>query len=254
MSTTESQAKTTRANETTIPLLHTHDPGATLAFYEMLGFEVTWKQFKPYVYLAFRWSGFELHFGAGPKGLDPASEDTGGALVMVDAVAPYHAAFTEAMRTAHGKVLSRGLPRITRFRPGASRFTLMDPSGNTFIFCQRDEPEGLDYGGSPELEGLAKALDQVRIYRDFKTDDKAAYRRAKSALKRHPQAPAMDRATAHAVLVELATALDLPEEAEQWRSGLEGIVSDELTEEERQRVTEELDRAAELVEWRGDDA
>lgn len=240
-----------RANETTVPLLHTHDTQVTLDFYQVLGFEVAWKQVKPYVYLAFAWSGFELHYGSAAKGLDPAAEHTGGALVMVDAVAPYHAAFTAAMRAAHGKVLARGLPRITRYRPGATRFTLMDPSGNSIIFIQRDEPEGLDYGGSPELEGLAKALDQVRIYREFKNDDHAAYRRAKSALKRHPDAPAVDRALAHAVLVELATALDLPDEAEGWRAGLAGV---DLTEQERQRVEGELDHALELREWRGDDS
>lgn len=246
-------SETIGANETTIPLLHTHDPEATLAFYEMLGFEVTWKQVKPYVYLALRRGGIDLHFGAAPKGMDPAGEDTGGALIMVDDVAPYHAAFTEAMRAAHGKVLARGLPRITRLRPGASRFTLMDPSGNTFIFARRDEPEDLEYGGSSELEGLAKALDQVRIYREFKTDDAAAHRRAKSALKRHPDAPAMERATAHAMLVELTTALDLHEEAQRWRADLERIMGEELTEEERQRVEKELDHAIDLREWRGDD-
>ena len=246
-------SETIGANETTIPLPHTHDPEATLAFYEMLGFEVTWKQFRPYVYLALRRGGFELHFGAAPEGLDPGVEETGGALVMVDDVAPYHAAFTAAMRAAHGKVLARGLPRITRFRPGASRFTLMDPSGNMFVFARRDEPKGLDYGGSPEMEGLAKALDQVRIYREFKTDDEAAHRRAKSALKRHPDAPAEVRATAHATLVELTTALDRPEEARRWRAELGRIMNEELTEEERRRVERELGHAVELREWRGDE-
>jgi predicted enzyme related to lactoylglutathione lyase len=240
-----------RANETVVPLLHTHDPQVTLDFYQSLGFEVTWKQLKPYLYLAFQWSGFELHFGGAPKGLDPAAENTGGALVMVDAVAPYHAAFTAAMRAAHGKVLARGLPRITRYRPGATRFTLMDPSGNCIIFIQRDEPEGLDYGGSPELEGIAKALDQARNFREFKNDDLAAYRHLKSALRRHADtAPALDRALAHATLVELSIALDDPEQAKAWRTELEKV---ELTEEERRRVEGELGHAADLLEWRGDE-
>ncbi|MET9797114.1 glyoxalase [Nocardiopsis alba] len=242
-----------RPNETTIPTLHTHDPEATLAFYETLGFTVVSRQLKPYVYLAFELSGFQVHFSAGPRGMDPTTEMTGGCLVMVDHVAPYHEAFTEAMRAAHGKVLSRGLPRITRYRPGASRFTLVDPSGNSLIFIQRDEPEEVEYGGSAALEGLAKALDQVRIYREFKTDDAAAYRRAKSALKRHGEtAPALERATAHAMLVELATALDRADEAEEWRRALEPIMAEELTEEERHAVREELERAADLTEWRGD--
>ena len=160
-------SETIGANETTIPLLHTHDPEATLAFYDMLGFEVTWKQFRPYVYLALRRGGFELHFGAAPEGLDPGVEETGGALVMVD--------------------------------------------------------------------------------------DEAAHRRAKSALKRHPDAPAEVRATAHATLVELTTALDRPEEARRWRAELGRIMNEELTEEERRRVERELGHAVELREWRGDE-
>ncbi|MBR8742077.1 glyoxalase [Nocardiopsis sp. MG754419] len=245
-------AETVRANETPIVTLHTHDAEATLAFYTMLGFETTWKQLKPYVYLAFLWSAIELHYSRAPKGLDPTEENGGGALIMVDHVAPYHATFTAAMRAAHGKVLSRGLPRITRLRPGATRFSLLDPTGNHLIFIQRDEPEELEYGGSAELAGLAKVLDQVRIYREFKNDDHAAYRYAKSGLKRHPDAPAVERATAHAVLVELATALDRPEEAARRRDDLQSIMDDELTEEERQEVERELDHAEELREWRGD--
>lgn len=245
------QTETIRANETTVPLLHTHDAQVTLDFYQALGFEVTWKQLRPYVYLAFGWSGFELHYGAAPKGLDPAEEYTGGALVMVDAVAPYHAALTAAMRASHGKVLARGLPRITRYRPGATRFTLMDPSGNSIMFIQRDEPEGLDYGGSPDLEGIAKALDQARNFREFKNDDLAAYRHLKSALRRYADtSPAVDRALAHATLVELSTALDDPEQAKAWRAELDAV---ELTEEERQRVERELDHATDLKEWRGDE-
>ncbi|MET8118180.1 hypothetical protein [Micromonospora sp. NPDC005189] len=97
-------------NETTVPLLPCPAPAETLAFWRSLGFEVTYEQHKPYVYLAFRWSGFQLHYGPAPKGLDPAKETSGGCLVMVDAVAPYHAAFTEAMRRTYGKVLVKGLP------------------------------------------------------------------------------------------------------------------------------------------------
>lgn len=161
------------ANETTVPLLHCASPDETLDFYRSLGFEVTYEMRKPYLYLALRYSGFDLHFGKSAKGLDPADEDSGGCLVMVDAVAPYHAAFTKAMRQAHGKVLATGRPRITRYRPGASRFTLIDPSGNNIVFIQRDEPMELEYGGDRKLPPLARALDNARIYREFKKDRKS---------------------------------------------------------------------------------
>ncbi|MFC7535241.1 glyoxalase [Actinoplanes sp. GCM10030250] len=206
-----------RPNETIVPLLPCVSPEETLAFWRALGFKVTWEQHRPYVYLAFRWSGFDLHYGRAPEGLDPAQERSGGCLVMVDAVAPYHATFSEAMRRAYGKVLSKGLPRITRFRAGASRFTIMDPSGNSIVFIRRDEPEELEYGGSKQLAGLAKVLDNARILREFKSDDLAAFRALNSGLRRHGEkAPVVEQAMALAALVELSTVLGEPERVPEW--------------------------------------
>src|SRR5687767_6902085 len=94
-------------NETTVPLLPCVAPAETLAFWRALGFAVIYEQTKPYLYLALRWRRVELHYKRASSSLDPTTENTGGCLVMVDAVAPYHAAFTEAMRGAYGKVLAR---------------------------------------------------------------------------------------------------------------------------------------------------
>jgi len=221
-------------NETTVPLLPCVAPEETLTFWRALGFAVTYEQKKPYLYLAFQWRGFELHYKRASGGVDPAMEDTGGCLVMVDAVAPYHAAFTEAMRRAYGKVLSKELPRITRYRPGASRFTVMDPSGNSIIFIQRDEPTELEYGGSKQLQGLARVLDNARILREFKHDDRAAFRALNSGLRRYgDSAPAVERAVALAVLIELSTALEELERVPEWGARLRQLT---LTIEERGHV------------------
>jgi hypothetical protein len=236
-----------RDNETVVPTLHCASAEETLEFFQALGFEVTYRQTRPYLYLAFRWSGFDLHYGRAPQGLDPAREHTGGCLVMVDEVAPYHAALTAAMRRHYGKVLARGLPRITRYRTGASRFTLMDPSGNQIIFIQRDEPEELEYGGAKELEGLAKALDQGRIFREFKNDDRAALRHVGSALRRHgDRAPVVDVALALATLIELSTALGETDPVPEWMERLQGL---DLSADERRRVEAELDTAAHARIW-----
>lgn len=211
-----------RPNESVVPLLPCTDAEATIAFWTALGFRITWNQTRPYLYLAFAWSGFELHYGRAAAGVDPAEESTGGCLVMVDAVAPYHAAFTAAMRGAHGKVLATGRPRITRFRPGASRFSIVDPSGNTIIVIRRDEPAELEYGGSAALTGIAKALDNARILREFKTDDRAAYRALQSAVRRHGDSgSAAELAEALAALIELGTALG--EDVGGWGERLSGI-------------------------------
>ncbi|MFI6451882.1 glyoxalase [Streptosporangium amethystogenes] len=232
-------------NETTVPLMPCASVEDTLAFYEALGFEVTYKQSKPYVYLALRLSGFQLHFGPAPKGLDPAQEGSGACLVMVDAVAPYHAAFVAAMRRVHGKVLSSGLPRITRYRPGASRFTLMDPSGNSIIFIQRDEPAEVEYGGSKKLTGLARALDNARILREFKNDDLQAFRALKSAVRKHgAEAPVVERGIALCHLIDLATVLG--ESTDPWAADLRAL---ELTPDDRQRIESELGHLPGLREW-----
>jgi hypothetical protein len=222
-------------NETIVPLLPCLAPDETLAFWRAMGFAVFWEQHKPYLYLAFRWSGFELHYGRGSAGIDAAQEQTGGCLVMVDAVAPYHAHFAAAMRRAYGKVLAKDLPRITRLRPGASRFTIVDPSGNSIVFIRRDEPQGLEYGGSKQLTGLAKVLDNARILREFKTDDRAAFRALNSGLRRHGAgAPAVEQAMALAALVELSTALGEPERVPEWGKQLRLV---KLDAAERDRVT-----------------
>ncbi|MET7423244.1 glyoxalase [Dactylosporangium sp. NPDC005555] len=223
-----------RPNETTVPLMGCVAPEETTAFWRSLGFAVTYEQRRPYLYLAFEWRGIALHYKQAPGGIEDAREDLGGCLVMVDSVAPYHAAFTEAMRRSYGKVLAKGLPRITRFRPGASRFTVMDPSGNSVIFIQRDEPVEVEYGGSKRLEGLAKVLDNARILREFKQDDKAAFRALNSGLRRHGDtATTVERALALAALIELSTALEEPERVAEWGDRLGRL---ELTADERALV------------------
>jgi hypothetical protein len=234
-------------NETTVPLLPCVGPEETLAFWRALGFAVTYEQLKPYLYLAFRWRGFELHYGRAASNVDPALENTGGCLVMVDTVAPYHAAFTEAMRHTYGKVLAKGLPRITRYRPGASRFTVMDPSGNSIIFIQRDEPAEVEYGGSKQLKGLARVLDNVRILREFKSDDRAAFRALNSGLRRHGEsAPAVQQAMALAVLVELSTLLEEPERVPEWGARLRQL---SLSAQERRQVESAVTDPTLLEPW-----
>ncbi|MFE6912044.1 hypothetical protein [Streptomyces erythrochromogenes] len=128
---------------------------------------------------------------------------------MVDEVAPYHAEFTRALRAAHGKVLAKGRPRITRFRPGASCFTLVGPSGNSIIFIQRDEPTALECGGSKSLTGLAGAIDKARICNESENGDRTARRVLATGRRKHVDtAPAVGVALALASLIELATALE----------------------------------------------
>ncbi|MCW1249108.1 glyoxalase [Acaricomes phytoseiuli] len=208
-------------NETLIPVLPCHDAAETAGFYSALGFNTVWDQRKPYLYLAYALGRIELHFGAPPAGFDPEREDTGGALIMVDSITPYHRAFAAGLKQHLGKVPQQGRPRLTRLRDGAKRFTLVDPSGNNLIVIQRDEPAKLDYGGSPELAGLSRVLDNARILRDYKQDELQAIRALKSGLKRHGAAASSgERQEAYRMLVELSVDLNLTVNAEHWRNEL----------------------------------
>ncbi|MGB2570505.1 glyoxalase [Micromonospora citrea] len=234
-------------NETVVPLLHCVSAEETLTFWRALGFAVTYEQRRPYLFLAFRWSGLDLRYKDAPSGVDPSTENTGGCLVMVDAVAPYHATFSEAMRRTYGKVLAKGQPRMTRYRPGASRFTVIDPSGNSIVFIQRDEPMELEYGGSKRLQGLARVLDNARILREFKDDDRAAYRALNSGLRRHGEsAPAVEQALALAALIELSVSLPEPERVPEWGARLRALP---LTAAEREQVTLGVADPTVLAPW-----
>ncbi|MFI5841246.1 glyoxalase [Catenuloplanes sp. NPDC051500] len=228
------------ANETVVPLLPCSAPEEMRAFWEALGAEVTYQQARPYLYLAFRFSGVDVHYGAQTGG------GVGICLVMVDAVAAYHATFAARLRAHYGRVPATGQPRITRYRPGATRFTLTDPAGNSLIFIQRDEP-AMEYGGAAHLRGLAKVLDNARILRESKLDDRAAWRALNSGLKRHADgATAAEVATALAALIELSVALGEDAQVPAWGNRLAGL---DLTTEERDRVRAEVADPSLLTAW-----
>ena len=232
-------------NETTVPLLPCSDVSSTLEFLQALGFQVTYEMTRPYLYLAFRWRGVELHYGKPSSTFDPA-EESSGCLVMVDTVAPYHHAFTRALRATYGKVLAKGAPRITRFRPGQSRFTVVDPSGNNIIFIQRDEPEDLEYGGSKSLKGLARVVDNARILREFKNDDRTAARVLDVGLRRFPGADAVDLVKALTARAEIAVALGETEIARKIRDAVDAVT---LGPGDAESLADELDSVRRLEAW-----
>lgn len=124
---------------------------------------------------------------------------------------------------------------------------IVDPSGNTIIFVQRDEPAELEYGGSKRLRGLTRVLDNARILREFKNDDLAAFRALNSGLRRHGDAaPAVEQALALAGLIELSIALEKPELVPDWGARLTTLP---LTAPERERVRQAVAEPAVLGPW-----
>lgn len=231
--------------DTAVPVMRAGELSETLDFYETLGYEVTSAQTRPYSYGAVRRPGYDLHFFAPPGGYPDQGENV-GCLVMVGEVEELHAGFSSALRAKYGRVPARGIPRITRMRPGQTRFTVVDPAGNSITYIRVDEPE-MEYGGSAELTGLAKVIDNARILRFSKNDDAAARRALEAGLHRFgATASALERGHALADLVELAVAEDDPARADELRSRIAELT---LSAGERAEIAEHLRIATDLAEW-----
>ena len=166
------------ANELTIPLLPCVDIDEMAAFYEMLGFSVTYRQTRPNPYVCVRREDINLHF-FGMDGYDPAGSYS-TCLVIVEDTGPLYEAFAEGMRAVHGKVLVSGIPRMTRPRLRNDRYTgfaVVYPAGN-WIRINKSTTEP-----APRTK-LAKAMEDAARLGDAKGDERQALKILEGALKR----------------------------------------------------------------------
>ena len=117
--------------ERMIPLIPCRSIDDQIAFYEALGFEVTYRQKTPNVYASVRRGVIELHFFV-MKGYEPA-DSYSTCYVLVSDVDRLYAEFRAGLKGALGRVPSRGIPRIGALGDmsyGVRQFLLTDPGGN----------------------------------------------------------------------------------------------------------------------------
>ncbi|MDF2695228.1 MAG: hypothetical protein K0S65_3611 [Labilithrix sp.] len=225
----------------TIPLLPCVSIDEAIGFYRLLGFEVTYQQARPNPYAALRRGDANLHF-FGLQGLDPKKAFSTCLIVMPE-VESVHKMFAEALRGAYGRVPVAGIPRISRMRKGQSRFTIVDPAGNSVIVVRSDEANDTTTPSSKPLSRLARALEQATILRDGKNDDLAAAKVLDVALSKDEPWSPIERARALAARTELAVALGDGTRAATLRDELGKLP---LSNEERARFAEELNAAERL--------
>lgn len=166
------------ANELTIPLLPCPSIDEIASFYEMLGFETTYRQTRPNPHVALRREDLNLHF-FGMDGYDPA-QSYSTCLVIVADTNQLFEAFAAGMRSVHGKLLVSGIPRMTRPRLRNDRytgFTVVDPGGNWIRINQAaQEPEA--------RTKLAKAMENAARQADARGDERQGLKILEGALKR----------------------------------------------------------------------
>jgi hypothetical protein len=227
------------SDERTIPALPCITLSETFDFYRLLGFEVTYQQSSPNPYGVMRRGGCDLHF-FGLKGLKP-EEGYSTCIVVVADVESLHATFVEGLRRGYGKLPIAGFPHITRMRKGQSRFTVVDPSGNSVIYIRRD---AMEEKPREKVTGMAKAIETAATFRDSKGDDEAAAKVLDVALARYADATPVERARALAARAELAVALGEADRLTAVRAELQQVP---LSDAEREQLSDEL-AAAEALE------
>lgn len=161
--------------ETTTPILPCRSIPETLAFYRALGFDVTFEQTRPNPYAVVQRGDIGLHF-FGMSRYDPAASYS-TCLINTDDVDGLHRAFRSGLKTAYGRVPTRGLPRIGPLRDttyGVRQFLVTDPDGN----CLRvGQPNGERLAHAPYPTGaFARALHLAALLGDAKGDHRHAAR------------------------------------------------------------------------------
>jgi len=199
---------------TTVPVLPCKAIGETLEFWENMGFTITYRQDRPYQYGAVERNRHQLHF-VRVKGAEAGYT---GCLMMVQNVSEVHAAFCNALKRKLGRVPNTGVPRISRMKPGQSRFTITDVSENAVTVIQIGEKDQVEYEDADQatLTPLQKAISLALRLRDFKEDHPASAKVLDMALARADEhETAAEKAKAIIIRQELARVLaDHAKEAE----------------------------------------
>jgi catechol 2,3-dioxygenase-like lactoylglutathione lyase family enzyme len=231
------------ANEITIPLLPCRDLDESIEFYEVLGFERTYRQRRPNPYAVVAREDLQLHL-FGIEGFDP-EQSYGSALVVVPDVDGLYRAFADGLRAAYGRLPSAGIPRILRprKRQGTVRgFSVVDPGGNWLRVSQLGDTE--ERAATDKATGLARLIDNAARLGDAKGDHDEAMRLLTNGLRRFADAPAVDRVRAHLYRAELAVRAGDRELAAATLAEAGAI---DLTPAETDLLAEEMAHAAELV-------
>jgi hypothetical protein len=189
---------------TTIPCLPCESLDELLTFWQTLGFTVTYRQKAPNAYGVIENGDIAFHF-FGLKQLAPESNFS-TCLVIVPDVETLHSNYAVRLREKLGRFPAKGFPRLSRMRPGQSRFTVTDVAGNSVIFIKRggEDASATAPKSHRGQTALQKAVGLAERLRDFKNDDDMAAKVLDDALLRNPDASVDDRSAALEVRLEIA--------------------------------------------------
>ncbi|MFF9558399.1 bleomycin resistance protein [Streptomyces albus] len=230
-------------SEDTIPILPCRTLQPVLDFYTALGFAVTFTQRSPNPYATVQRGGIQLQF-FGMRRYDPAGSYS-TCYIRTDDVDALYEEFRTGLRTAYGRVPTRGLPRIGPLRDtsyGMRQFLMTDPGGN----CLRvGQPTDTAHHHRPAPEGtFARTLHHALLFADSRDDATAAARVIDRALAL-PDEQATPVQLLRLLVLRVDVARRLGDE-ETARAALARADAVRLSPEERETADDDLLRLADL--------
>ncbi len=228
------------AGERTFPILPCRELDDLLPFYEVLGFDVTFRQSRPNPYAVVRRDDLQLHF-AGIADFEPESSYGSVIVVVPDADALYRE-FADRLRAAYGKLPPVGIPRILRprlKRGTVGGFSVVDPGGNWLRISRAGDTEDTQEPG----KGLTLVLQSAARLGDAKGDHATAARMLDKGLVRYADAPATERVPALVYRADLALRMGDPRRATDALAEIRAL---DLGDGARAVLAAELATAAEI--------
>jgi hypothetical protein len=226
-----------------IPILPCRSIDDQVAFYEALGFEVTYRQRAPNAFAAVRRGAIELQFFT-MKGYEPA-DSYSTCYVMTTEVDRLYADFRAGLKQSLGRIPTRGIPRIGAIGGmsyGVRQFLLTDPGGNIIRIGQPLEAADTATADEP-LPRLERALAAASLLLYSKGDPAMTAKVIDDALAATPDGSDPLRVRAGVLRADAAHALGDDALA---ASVLDQLASIALEPAEQATLADDLARADEL--------
>lgn len=180
------------AHERTYPCLPCPDLDEAIAFYEVLGFQHTYRQLKPNPYAVVQFAEMQIHL-FGMANFNPA-DSYGSVIVVVPDSDALYQTFAAGLRKAYQKPPTAGIPRLLRPRKkfGTVRgFSVVDVGGNWLRIAKLGNTEA--EANAEKQTGLAQVIEVAARLGDAHCDEAKALKTLETGLKRYPDAIVIDQ-------------------------------------------------------------